>query len=191
MCLIFMIKANLLFAFMVCISTLVSLFLNILFSTPARAETSDTSTLDMMDGISFSEDNSVFTNPERGWLRMYMTDDIWGLDKLKSQGISMILLEANLKDFLTTPISDAKLSEIRSAFSKARQNGLEVIFRAAYDFDGVTACEPKSLDIITGHIAQLKSIFYDYEDVLYCVQAGFLGPWGEWHSSYYGDPPSA
>jgi len=143
-----------------------------------------------MDSISFAEETSSFSNPERGWYKSFLSDDLWGLDQLKEQGIRIIQIKVDLKAFLSAPISNAKLNEIRKAFSLAKKNGLEVIFRAAYDYTGLSACEPRSLDIITGHIAQLKSIFYEYENILYCVQAGFLGPWGEWHSSYYGDTPS-
>ncbi len=143
-----------------------------------------------MDTIAFTEEKSAFANPERGWYRAYETDDLWDIDKLRDQGITMVLLKANLKDYKNKPISEAKLREIQNAFDTARANGLQVMFRAAYDFDGVKNCEPKRLSIITGHIAQLKEIFNKNEDILYCVQAGFLGPWGEWHSSLYGNPPS-
>ncbi len=173
----------------VCVFTAVLLVIGLMPLQKAYAEGAVT-TLDTMETITFSEDQSLFANPESGWYRPYETDDIWSIDKLRSQGITMILLEANLKDFKTGPISDVKLNEIRNGFNLARKYGLQVMFRAAYDFDGVLKPEPTSLTVITGHIAQLKSIFYDNEDILYCVQAGFLGPWGEWHNSYYGDPPS-
>ncbi|MEI6131593.1 MAG: DUF4832 domain-containing protein [Bacillota bacterium] len=169
------------------------LFLTIVFSIsllnlqlPVIAY-ADSETLRQFD---FVEETSGFVNPERGWYRQFESNDIWGFDTLRSKGISMILLEVNLKSFLNGPISSAKLNEVSSAFAQARKYGLSVIFRAAYDFDGLINPEPKSMDIITGHIAQFQPIFYANEDVLYCVQAGFLGPWGEWHSSYYGGTPT-
>lgn len=137
---------------------------------------------------SIEEDTSIFLNPEKGWFQIYTTDYIYGFNKLKERGINTILLEADLGDFLTSPISAAKLNEIRSAFSEARSYSLSVIFRAGYNFTGESQCEPKDITIITNHIKQLKEIFYENEDILYTVQAGFLGPWGEWHSSYYGNP---
>ncbi|MEI6602884.1 MAG: DUF4832 domain-containing protein [Clostridia bacterium] len=170
------------------------LILNVTFGTSVVAAAASTAmtapAFDAMRQITFSEETESFVNPERGWYRPYKSTDIWGFDLLKGKGISVVLLEVDLKAFLTTPISVAKLDEIRGAFDEARKNGIQLMFRAAYDFKGLEDCEPKDLSIITGHIAQLKSIFFDYEDVLYCVQAGFLGPWGEWHSSYYGNPPS-
>jgi hypothetical protein len=33
------------------------------------------------------------------------------------------------------------------------------------------------------HLLQLKPIFEEYQDIIMCVKAGMLGPWGEQHSS--------
>jgi len=148
----------------------------------------DNFSLDRFETISFTEDNSVISNPERGWYRAYFTDNLWGLGDLERNGIRVIMLKADLKDYKSNPISETKLKEIENAFNMARRNGLQVIFRAAYDFIGDTNSEPQEISTILGHIGQLKKIFHDNEDILNFVQAGFLGPWGEWHSSSYGDP---
>lgn len=140
--------------------------------------------------ITFTEESSHFSNPERGWYRSYFTDDIWDLDSLRKKGISTIQLKINLKEYTDMPIGEEKLTEIKNAFQSAEKYGLQVIFRAAYDFDGIPSCEPKELSLIVLHIEQLRDVFYEYEGVLWFVQTGFLGPWGEWHSSLYGDIPS-
>ena len=175
------------------ILVLLFLFPGLITPAAARAEGAgaSSSALDSMVTIPFTEDTeTVLVNPERGWYREFTTDDMEDVDSLKAQGIGNIMMLADLGAFKTAPISAAKLQEIRDAFARARMFGLSVIFRAAYDFEGESEPEPHSLSIITNHIAQLKPIFFEYEDILFCVQAGFLGPWGEWHSSYYGDPPS-
>lgn len=145
--------------------------------------------LDVMETLTFVEDKSVFVNPEKGFYMPYESDDIWGMDKLRSQNISLVLIETNISKFKNGPISDAKLSEISNSFSLARKNNLKVIFRAAYDLDGVVAPEPSDINVLLNHINQLKPIFTANEDVLYCVQAGFIGSWGEWHSTIYGSKP--
>jgi hypothetical protein len=43
---------------------------------------------------------------------------------------------------------------------------------------------------ILGHVRQLGAVLSERREVLCGVQAGFLGPWGEWHGSSWGDPPS-
>ena len=129
-------------------------------------------------------------NPERGWYISRGTDEatLSELSSFKNADVSIVLFEANLGEYITRPLDNPKLTEIKNAFSLARQVGLSVIFRAAYDFDGKSNPEPKSIDIILNHINQLKTVFVENEDILFNVQAGFLGAWGEWHHSYYGNP---
>ena len=38
-------------------------------------------------------------------------------------------------------------------------------------------------DTILNHIKQLATPFAQHHDALYVLQAGFIGSWGEWHSS--------
>lgn len=74
-----------------------------------------------------------------------------------------------------------QLTELNSIFSKIRYYNLNAIVRFAYDFNGNTNKEPKSFDTIESHISQLSTIFQTNKDVITCVEAGFIGPWGEMH----------
>jgi hypothetical protein len=71
---------------------------------------------------------------------------------------------------------------VTSAFSKLRQNGVKALFRFAYD-RSMPGTHEYSARTILGHIDQLKDVVIGNSDVLYCLQAGFIGSWGEWHSS--------
>ena len=105
--------------------------------------------------------------------------------------MSLLLVEVDLKAFKERDLTSEKLDEVQQAFVAARRHGLKVIVRFAYGFTGRDyRSDPKDLDRILGHIRQLGKVFQDNRDVLYGVQAGFLGPWGEWHGSNWGDPPS-
>ena len=107
------------------------------------------------------------------------------------RGITLLLVEVDLKAFKERDLSQEKLDEVRQAFAAVRQNGLKAIVRFAYGFTGRDyRSDPKDMDRILGHIRQLGKVFRENRDVLYGVQAGFLGPWGEWHGSNWGDPPS-
>ena len=138
-----------------------------------------------------AEDTSNFYNPEKGWYAPRYTNSVTSMSNLKNQFVSTVLLECYLYDFKDGDISPAKLSEIRNAFNICRQNNLSVMFRAGYTFvengqpTRQTAFEPSDINIILRHIQQLAPIFYENEDILYCIQAGFFGPWGEWHESIY------
>jgi len=98
----------------------------------------------------------------------------------------------DIGDFRDRDLSAQKLGELDTILEKAWEDGLMVVLRAAYGFDETSAYnDPKEISRITGHIKQIKPILQKYGDILYTVQAGFLGEYGEWHSSNYGDPPSA
>ena len=156
--------------------------------------------LDTLETLPFTEDKSVFINPEKGFYKPLHSENISNseVSGLKSKNISLILVETNLAvgpngdyhqniaSIKNSPLTAAKLAEIDNAFSIARNNGVKIIFRAAYDYAGIVAPEPTDKAVMLNHIAQLKPVLAKNEDVLYTVQAGFLGSWGEWHSTRYG-----
>ena len=120
-----------------------------------------------------------------------MSHRIGRLDGLRRRGMTLLLVEVDLKAFKERDLTPEKLDEVRRAFAAVRQNGLKAIVRFAYGFTGRDyRSDPKDMDRILGHIRQLGKVFLENRDVLYGVQAGFLGPWGEWHGSNWGDPPS-
>lgn len=144
-----------------------------------------------MKEVRFRESRTAIANPERGFYAPRMSGRMEGLEGLRARGITLLLVEMDLRGFKDREISPEKLAELRRAFSRARENGLKVIFRAAYGFTGRDyRADPKDLGRIQGHINQLGTVFEADRDVLFAVQAGFLGPWGEWHGSNHGDPPS-
>jgi hypothetical protein len=140
---------------------------------------------------SFQPSKTNFTNPERGFYSPQTTKRMTELDQLRDRGISLLLVEMDLRAFKERDLTPEKLDELRDAFAAARHAGLKVIFRAAYGYtDRDYRADPKDLQRILGHIAQLGVVLTENADTLFAVQAGFLGPWGEWHDSNWGDPPS-
>lgn len=136
----------------------------------------------------FQEDRSFFPNPERGWYRAINTKNAneRDLGRIRDLKVRLILYETDLSSFRSKPLSQQIINEIETAFMYARRAGLSVIYRAAYDFSGKENPEPGNIGTIIDHIKQLRPVFYRNEDILLNIQAGFLGPWGEWHSSRYG-----
>jgi Domain of unknown function (DUF4832)/Domain of unknown function (DUF4874) len=141
--------------------------------------------------IRYRESSQNFPNPERGFYAPRTSHRIGRLDGLRQRGITLLLIEVDLKAFKERDLTTEKLDEVRRAFAAARQNGLKTIVRFAYGFTGRDyRSDPKDMDRILSHIRQLGKVFQENRDVLFAVQAGFLGPWGEWHGSNWGDPPS-
>ncbi len=160
-------------------------------STGPGARRADAGEEPAWNEVVFRESDEAFPNPERGFYAPRMSGRMDRLDGLRERGITLLLVEMDLRDFKERDISPEKLDELRRAFAAARRRGLKVIFRAAYGFTGKDyRADPKDLGRIRGHIRQLGSVFAEDRDVLCGVQAGLLGPWGEWHGSSWGDPPS-
>src|SRR5688572_30007308 len=139
----------------------------------------------------FQESREIFPNPERGFYSPVMTGRTRNLDGLRERGISLLLVQTDLREFKERDLSTEKLTEIRESLTAARGAGLKVIFRAAYGYtDRDYRADPKDMGRILGHIRQMGAVLTENADVLCGVQAGMLGPWGEWHGSNWGDPPS-
>ncbi|MDR0943403.1 MAG: DUF4832 domain-containing protein [Ruminococcus sp.] len=140
--------------------------------------------------IRFTEDTAVYTDPYRGFFRAYDFEDLNPdrLDRRRAENISLILLRMNLSAFKNGPIADKDLMDLQNSLDTLRQWGMTVIFRPVYDRVGADKPEPKDINIILGHITQMCEVLSENEDILFAVQPGLLGPYGEWHGSYYEDP---
>lgn len=140
--------------------------------------------------------DSSFPNPERGfydqdaplWLeRERSPQNAATLRALRERGISMLRWYLLIDEFRGAPIDDETLRYIRAQFQAARDAGMKVIPRFAYNFPtGGTYSyqDPDApVDRVLAHIAQLEPILRDYVDVIAFMEIGFVGAWGEWHSS--------
>jgi hypothetical protein len=135
--------------------------------------------------VVFQETQERFANPERGFYHYMVLNkikDIRELDdlRLRHQYITLIYGKIEANEFYNKDLSKEFLRKIEWGFYCARQAGLKVIVCVSYS-DKVGAPDA-SLDTILRHIDQLKPVFRENADVIYLVKAGFIGPWGEWHS---------
>lgn len=138
--------------------------------------------------LNYIESDEIIDNPSRGFYVQFDTDNLKSVDKLKESGITLVLLAYDLSEFVDSEIAQSKLDELSCAFEILRENGLKAILRSAYGFHDVSKySDAQSIDIIKGHLLQMKSILNENKDVILTLQAGFLGPWGEWHSSNLGE----
>ncbi|MBH1941522.1 DUF4832 domain-containing protein [Mobilitalea sibirica] len=132
----------------------------------------------------FTESQEALTNPARGFYIQFDSSRISKLETLRKEGITLALMGYDIKDYVREPISLEKLEELRQALETAKEYGIKVIFRAAYGFEAEYEYkDPKDIEITLGHIRQIAPIVNEYRSNILCVQAGFLGPWGEWHHS--------
>ena len=84
------------------------------------------------------------------------------------------------------PIDDQTLAAWRATLANVRANGALVTPRFAYDYDGVSGCEP-AFEMVLAHIRQIAAVLNDYADVVPSIECGIIGQFGEMHSSKYDD----
>ena len=81
------------------------------------------------------------------------------------------------------PLPPEKLEDIEVFFRKLRESGAKALLRFAYElyptFTGPAA------ETILNHIAQLRPLLRRYQDVIYVLQCGFVGRFGEFHHSFH------
>ena len=81
----------------------------------------------------------------------------------------------------TPTISQDGLDRIQQVFDCAKELGIKLVVRFAYQGD-MQGTGEASDEIMLAHMKQLKPILEKNIDLINVVEAGFLGSWGEWHS---------
>lgn len=138
--------------------------------------------------VLYEEEEGEVVSPERGLYHGYevrhdtpacTTADV--IANIKT-GHTLWLLEFYLTDYMTGNIEQEYLDRIQACFDAIRGGGAKAIVRFAYRDDNTAAVdmEPEA-SILLGHIDQIKPILQSNEDVIFVLQAGFIGTWGEWY----------
>ena len=97
------------------------------------------------------------------------------------------------------PVGSGKgLDIIKKTFDEARKQdkNLKLVIRFLYvGYSGIgstsnfASAQPDGpIELVRQHSAQLKPLLEENTDVIAAVQTGFVGYWGEWHSSKYLHP---
>ena len=81
------------------------------------------------------------------------------------------------------PLPQEKLDDVEEFFLKLRQRKVKALLRFAYELSP-TLSGPSG-ETILKHLSQLAPLIRKYIDVIYVLQCGFVGKFGEWHNSYY------
>ncbi len=151
------------------------------------------------NAITYSEDNSLFANPETGGLyNFYSTGAQVFLDPVSyityqlteardKQGCSTVFLTYYLGEWKYQAIPQWALDQIADDLATLRSLGLKAIphfhYAYEYEYNNPQVWEETELDapkdVIIQHCQQLEPIWRDNVDVLAVVDYGMIGPWGE------------
>jgi hypothetical protein len=139
--------------------------------------------------VTFEASDGDVLNPERGFYVTGDLADMHDLDGVRAGGKTLIYAAAHLDAYLGTDheqdLPAHALEDIASGFATIRDAGLKAIVRFQYD-DGEgypDGANDASEAGILRHIEQLAPVLAEHRDVLFVLQAGFIGAWGEWHTS--------
>ena len=176
-----------------------------MYTVPQYVEPTPSSTVATASAVSktFRESLTETVNPERGMYRHNEYHFTGGSVNKTSvtceDDMSLTLLIFYLEDFIASEnLSADALTNIRTILGNVRAQGKKAILRFAYNneyhaktgvdpvtgkdiYEDVNPREPETLSYITNQIHDLAGVFEDYKDVIYLVQAGFLGTYGEWY----------
>ena len=134
---------------------------------------------------SFTESTAVIDNPERGFYVGYnlVGASTSSANSVRSGGHTVAIGEVVLDAYRDADLPASLLTSIDNGFAAARSAGIKIVLRFMYN---TSMSADASRDRILGHIAQLRPILQKNADVIAVMQAGFIGAWGEWHSSTNG-----
>lgn len=129
--------------------------------------------------------NEPVLNPGRGFhdfVDLGSKDDFQGV---RAAGRTLAYAGVSLLDYVDAPIPSAFLSQLSAGLDRVRAAKIKVILRFVYRNDIADPNDAK-LTRILEHIQTLAPLLKQHADVIAMLEAGFIGPWGEWHSSSNG-----
>ena len=126
-------------------------------------------------------------NPDRGFytfiddLETLTAEDLEGLDT------TLVYTPIRLDVYRARAIDATELALLSKGMDLVREAGLGLILRFTYNYpeneqDYLDAADAP-LDRVREHITALTPVIAAHADIITFWQAGFIGAWGEWHTS--------
>lgn len=145
--------------------------------------------------VYFTESEEQIANPERGFYvqKYYTTEDLEDTVTIATitnqrdlSHITLFLHSYYLTDYIESDIAPAFLERLERNMNALRAGGAKVILRFSYKSNHNNNDKPwdATPQWANKHIDQIAPYLMKHADVIYCIQCGFIGSWGEW---YYTD----
>ena len=101
----------------------------------------------------------------------------------ESENLTLLQLYVYLTEWVDKDISQEGLENIQVIFDELKKYGYKAILRFAYNWEGLDASGGESEKWILRHIEQLEPLLEKNRGLIATIQIGFLGAWGEWHTT--------
>ena len=147
-----------------------------------------------LEKVAYTSTDELFPNPERGFLihreiwsnssKSVIPDKSFEVEKFLNRSLMYTIYY--MPDFMDCDISREFLDLIAGNLQQFRKNGFKCVLRFAYKDSWTQLDHPwdPTEEVVHRHIDQLAPILQEYSDVIFCLEAGFIGVYGEW---YYTD----
>ncbi|MBR5403206.1 MAG: DUF4832 domain-containing protein [Bacteroidales bacterium] len=137
--------------------------------------------------VRYTEYTGHVINPERGFMSYAdihsktsaITASAVKADRLL--GRTLYYLGFYLTDFMNGDISQSYLDKIQSCFDALREGGAKCVLRFSYKNSESSKPWDAKEEVVMRHIEQIKPLLEKNKDVIFVLQAGFIGVWGEWY----------
>ena len=149
-----------------------------------------------MKKVTFKGSKVALRNPERGFrfeigvgriesdlVKFGHVTDHWPFARFEADGVTIAQAYCYLSQYWNSEIAQEKLDALQADFDRARATGAKFLLRFAYESDGIE--NGPDLERLLAHIKQLTPIVRKNADVIYVFQIGWLGLWGEFHTSIH------
>jgi hypothetical protein len=137
--------------------------------------------------LTYAPSEAALLNPERGFFTPYELPGPAGFSAVRLTGNTLVHLNIRLDDWRESDIPQTVLDGLQVNFADLRDADMKAIVRFAYNQGPYPDTEPDaSKTHILRHIAQLTPLLQNNADVIAWLEAGFIGAWGEWHTSSNG-----
>jgi hypothetical protein len=135
----------------------------------------------------YTYSDASILNPERGFFTPYELPNTAGFSPVRATGNTLVHLNIRLDDWRESDIPQDVLDGLQVNFDDIRDGGVKAIVRFAYNQGPYPDTEPDASKAqILRHIEQLTPLLQKNTDVIAWLEAGFIGAWGEWHTSING-----
>lgn len=138
----------------------------------------------------FATTSADLPNPDRGFYSWAGSDligdfDVGSVRSAYSHGQRLVHAPVLLAAWRNVDIPVSVLNTLGSRLEAIRAEGMKAELLFAYDF--TEGGNDASATQIARHLAQLKPVLAAHAEAIPYMRAGFIGAWGEWHSSKSGN----
>ena len=153
-----------------------------------------------IQGLPGTKSKELMENPERGFYMEMNMNVATGLTMGGKDAIQEITdqighysnekpqLAQNyfyLTDYSDRDLDQAAFDKMQAYFDVLKANNIQSCIRFAYEYNESNNVVGPTTDQIIRHTKQLKAFLEHNKDTIHVVQAGFIGLWGEWHTSVH------